>query len=102
MKELCSAQEEEGAGEVRQSPLAMRIAGVELSQVNAILVEKDLNAVDQWNVSKNAIRTWLRRFLCQIQISSWTSMSVCFFEGHLPQNRWGSDDYEPYQEKKNQ
>jgi hypothetical protein len=38
----------------------MRIAGVELSQVNAILVEKDLNAVDRWNVSENAIRTWRR------------------------------------------
>lgn len=54
----------------------MRIAGVEMSQVNAILVEKDLNAVDQWNVSENAIRTWLKGFLCQLQISSWTSMDI--------------------------
>lgn len=38
----------------------MRSAGVELSQVNAILVEKDLNVVDQWNASENAIRTWRR------------------------------------------
>jgi hypothetical protein len=54
----------------------MRIAGVELSQVNAILVEKDLNAVDRWNVSENAIRTWLRDFLCQLQICAWTSMDI--------------------------
>lgn len=43
-----------------QNPRTMRSAGVELSQVNAILVEKDLNVVDQWNASENAIRTWLR------------------------------------------
>jgi uncharacterized membrane protein YhaH (DUF805 family) len=80
----------------------MRIAGVELSQVNAILVEKDLNAVDRWNVSENAIRTWLRDFLCQLQICAWILLVCLFFEGHLPQNRWGPDDYEPYKEKKNQ
>jgi hypothetical protein len=53
----------------------MKIAGVELSQVNAILVE-DLNAVGRWNVSKNANRTWLGDFLCQLQIRAWTSVDI--------------------------
>ncbi|KAF7123015.1 hypothetical protein CNMCM5793_001191 [Aspergillus hiratsukae] len=74
MKGLHSAQEEEEAGEVPQNPLAMTIAGVELSQVNAILVEKDLNAVDRWNISLlfvvelmalplNAPPNWLEVFM---------------------------------------